>query len=513
MNADVLIIGAGAGGGALAYRLAASGKRVLLLERGGWLPREAGNWDPEALFGREQRYASREAWVDGASGDALSGSAYYHVGGNTKVYGAALLRLRPEDFEEHRTHDGMAPAWPISYADLGPYYDEAERVYHVHGLRGSDPFEPPAGGEFPHPPLAHEPRIAEVAEGLRKLDIRAFELPMGVRRNEDDDDDGPFVLRETFEAAGRETFDGYPDLTGLKADAETATVRPALRQPGVEIRTNVRVTRIETSASGREVVAVVAEVDGVEERFTAGVYVLAAGAINSAALLLRSGSDHHPRGLANGSGAVGRHFMRHVSSKFYSIAPGVPNESYFQKTLAINDFYFSGPEEDYPLGHIHLMGKHYGPMIARDLAITAEEAAPLATNSVDWWVQSEDLPLYENRVELDASGRIVLHYSDSNTVPHERLMDVMQARLGEIGFKTFFRVPMPLYVVNHQCGTLRMGTDPATSVLDPLCRAHDLANLYAVDASVFPSSGASNPTLTIVANAFRVADHLMDEVL
>ena len=513
MHADVLIVGAGAGGGALAYSLAASGKRVLLLERGGWLPREPGNWDPDALFGPEQRYSSREPWINGASGDTLSGSAYYHVGGNTKVYGAALLRLRPEDFEEHRTYDGMAPAWPISYEDLAPHYDRAEQVYHVHGRRGADPFEPPAGSDFPHPPLAHEPRIQEIADALSAGGTRAFELPMGLRLNADDDDSGPFTLRETFAAAGQETFDGYPDLTGLKADAEAATVRPALAHPNVQLRTNARVTKIETDASGREVTAVVADVDGVETRFTAEVFVLSAGAINSAALLLQSRSERHPRGLANSSGAVGRHFMRHVSSKFYSISPGTPNESYFQKTLAINDFYFSGPEFDFPLGHIHLMGKHYGPMIARDLAISADEAAPLARDSVDWWVQTEDLPLFDNRVAIDDADRVVLHYRDTNHLPHMRLMDVMEERLRPLGFSSFYRVAMPLYVVNHQCGTLRMGTDPSSSVLDPFCRAHDLQNLYVVDASFFPSSGASNPTLTIVANAFRVGEHLLADIL
>lgn len=519
MHYDLCIIGAGVGGGALALSLAPTGKRILLLNRLGSLPRESENWDPHLLFA-QNRYRADERWVDAASGDDLQPGMYYWLGGNTKVYGSALLRLHPLDFGELATLDGVSPAWPITYDDLAPYYDRAEAVYHVHGRRGADPFEPPASGDFPHPPIAHDPRIAEVAEGLRAQGVRAFELPMGVKFSEEDPGGGPFLLRETFAAMGRAAFDGYPDLLHLKADAEVATILPASTYDNVDLVTDALVTRIVTNDAGTDVTHIEAVVDGEPTTFSADVFALCAGAINSAALLLRSATDRHPGGLANASGRVGRHLMRHVTSKFYTVASGTPNPTRFQKTLAINDFYFGipgDPEWDgIPLGHVHLMGKHAGWQILDDLppgTLSPDEADEIAAHSVDWWVQSEDLPLYENRVDLAPDGRIRIAYTETNRTAQERLMDVLEARLRGMGFDRFLRVPMPLGVVNHQCGTLRMGTDPEASVVDVHGKAHDLGNLYVADASVFPASGATNPTLTIAANAFRVADHLGDEVL
>ncbi len=516
---DVCIIGAGVGGGALAQALAPTGKRVLLLNRQGPLPREAANWDPVALF-RHERYKTDERWVDAASGEDFRPNMFYWLGGNTKVYGSALLRLHPRDFGELQTLDGVSPAWPVSYADLAPHYDRAERVYHVHGERGADPTEPPASGPFPHPPVAHDPRIAALAEGLRGRGVRAFPLPMGVKYSHDDPGGGPFVLRETFAAMGRAAFDGYPDLLHLKCDAEVASVRPAAAHGNVDLVTDALVTRLVTDAAGRAVTHVEATVDGEPTTFQADVFALCAGAVNSAALLLRSAGDRHPDGLANGSGAVGRHLMRHVTSKFYTVASGEPNPTRFQKTLAINDYYFGVPGderwENVPLGHVHLMGKHAGWQILDDLpegALTPSEADALAAHSVDWWVQSEDLPLWESRVDLAPDGRVRVGYVETNRRAQERLMDVLEGHLRALGFDRFLRVPMPVSVLNHQCGTCRMGTDPAASVVDPTGKAHDVGNLYLADASVFPSSGASNPTLTIAANAFRVADHLARDVL
>ena len=510
---DFCIIGAGVGGGALAQALAPTGARILLLNRLGSLPREAENWSPQALF-TQDRYKSGETWTDAATGERFRPAMYHWLGGNTKVYGSALLRMRPQDFDELETLEGTSPAWPISYADLAPYYDRAEAVYHVHGQRGADPFEPPAG-PFPHPPLAHDARIAEVAAGLQAQGVRAFELPMGVKLSHESPGTGAFVLRETFEAMGRAAFDGFPDLLHLKCDAEVASVEPAAAYDNVTLQTGVEVTRLVTDPGGRRVTHCEAVVDGAPVTFHADTFALCAGAVHSAALLLRSASDAHPDGLANGSGVVGRHFMRHVTSKFYTVATQTPNPTRFQKTLAVNDFYFGLPGDEewerVPLGHVHLMGKHAGWQILADLGpdvMSPDEADRIAAHSVDWWVQSEDLPLDTNRVTLDADGGIVLHYRETNRAAQEKLMDVLEATLREIGFDRFLRVPMPLSVVNHQCGTCRMGTDPADSVVGVDGRAHELDNLYLADASVFPTSGATNPTLTIAANAFRVADGL-----
>ncbi|MEM1056277.1 MAG: GMC family oxidoreductase [Bacteroidota bacterium] len=519
MHYDLCIIGAGVGGGALALSLAATGKKILLLNKLGSLPREAANWDPEALF-VHGKYKADETWTNVETGETFRPGMWYWLGGNTKVYGSALLRMRPEDFGDLQTLDGLSPAWPISYDDLAPYYDRAERLYHVHGKRGADPFEPPASGEYPHGPIAHANRIAEVAAGLHAAGVQAFELPMGVKMSEDDPGSGPFVLRETFEAMGHAAFDGYPDLLHLKCDAEVATVKPAAAHDNVTLITNADVTRLVTSESGRKVTAVEATLDGETRTFTADVFALCAGAVNSAALLLRSANEHHPDGLGNSSGRVGRHFMRHVTSKLYTASSATPNPTQFQKTLAVNDFYFGVPGdpewEDVPLGHIHLMGKHRGWQILQDLepgAMTPDEAEAFAQHSVDWWVQGEDLPLDDNRITLGPNGGIRLAYTETNRAAQEKLMDVLEDALRTIGFDQSLRVPMPLGVVNHQCGTCRMGEDPATSVVDPNGKAHDLANLYLADASVFVSSAATNPTLTIAANALRVAEHLEHEVL
>ena len=517
MQYDLCIVGAGVGGGALAQALAPTGTRILLLNRLGSLPREADNWSPRALF-TQDLYKSDETWTDAASGRPFRPAMYHWLGGNTKVYGSALLRMRPQDFDELGTLDGTSPAWPISYADLAPYYDRAEAAYHVHGRRGADPFEPPAG-PFPHPPLAHDARIAEVAAGLRAHGVRAFELPMGVKMSHEDPGAGAFVLRETFEAMGRAAFDGFPDLLHLKCDAEVASVEPAVAHDNVTLVTGAEVTRLVTDATGRRVTHVEATVDGEAVAFHADAFALCAGAVHSAALLLRSASEAHPDGLANRSGAVGRHFMRHVTSKFYTVATQTPNPTRFQKTLAVNDFYFGVPGdaewERVPLGHVHLMGKHAGWQIVQDLGedeVTLADADEIAGHSVDWWVQTEDLPLAENRVTLDDRGGVVLRYRETNRRAHEKLMDVLEAALRQIGFDRFLRVPMPLAVVNHQCGTCRMGADPQTSVVGVDGRAHDLDNLWLADASVFPSSGATNPTLTIAANAFRVADGLAERL-
>ena len=161
---DVIVIGSGAGGGTLAHRLAPSGKRILLLERGDWLLREPHNWSAADVF-VDGRYNSADTWHE-ADGTPFSPQVHYYVGGATKLYGAALYRLRAEDFGELRHVDGVSPAWPIGYADLEPYYTQAEQLYEVHGARGEDPTEPPASAPYPCPPVSHEPRIQQLSDDL-----------------------------------------------------------------------------------------------------------------------------------------------------------------------------------------------------------------------------------------------------------------------------------------------------------------------------------------------------------
>jgi choline dehydrogenase-like flavoprotein len=302
-------------------------------------------------------------------------------------------------------------------------------------------------------------------------------------------------------------------------------VDPALSHANVELRTGARVLRLETSPSGREVTAVHYERDGRQEAVRGSLVVVSCGAINSAALLLRSASERHPQGLANGSGVVGRHYMGHINSVLLAIAK-CPNPTVFQKTLGLNDFYFGSPEWSFPMGHISFVGK----LDAVSLSAGAPAIAPgwtldlMAKHSLDFWLTSEDLPDPDNRVTLDRDGNIVLAYTPNNLEGHKRLIARLEALLkqqarcrihghechqGLLARPLFVGERIPLAGVAHQNGTIRFGANPRTSALDVNCRAHEVDNLYVVDGSFFPSSAAVNPALTIMANALRVGDHLL----
>ena len=511
---DVIIIGTGAGGGTLAYALASTGKSILVVERGDYVRREKANWDSRSV-NVEGKYQTKEEWRD-KNGKTLHPHTNYYVGGNTKFYGAALFRLRREDFGEIRHFGGLSPAWPITYDDLEPYYLKAERLYHVHGKRGEDPTEPPASAPFPHPPISHEPRIQQLSDDFERLGLKPFHTPLGLQIDEKNP--------HTSKCIRCDTCDGYPCLVDAKSDAQTLCVDPALRFPNVTLLTNAYVERLETSVSGREVSNVIVSRNGAKESFSASLVVVSCGAINSAALLLRSASDKHPRGLANTSDVVGRHYMGHVNSVMLALSK-CPNPTLYQKTLAVNDFYFGSKDWNYPMGHFSFVAKLDGVA----LSAGAPAIAPgwtldmMAKHSLSFWLTSEDLPDPNNRVTVDRDGRIVLQYTPNNEEPHRRLIaklkDLMkqQTKCGVHGHECheglfarslFIGDRIPLAGVAHQNGTIRFGKDPKTSALDVNCKAHDLDNLYVVDGSFFPSSAAVNPALTIMANALRVADHL-----
>lgn len=509
-NYDVIIIGTGAGGGTLAYKLAPSGKKILLLERGGYVPREKDNWDTKAVV-LEGKYHIKEPWFD-RDGTPFHAGTHYYVGGNTKFYGAALLRLRERDFGEVRHHGGVSPAWPISYRDLEPYYTQAEHLYQVHGERGVDPTEPPASAPYLYPPVSHEPRIQKLSDDLRKIGHRPFLLPVGIMLDEKQPQKSKCIRCSTC--------DGHPCTVNAKADAQVICVDPALEHPNVSLLTDAQVTRLETSPSGRAVTRVHVVRKGQSEVYSAGIVVVSCGAINSAALLLRSASELHPQGLANSSGWVGRNYMCHLNSVMLAISK-CENDTVFQKTLGLNDFYFAAPDWDYPLGHISFVGKTDG----NTLAAGAPKLVPgftlelMAKHSLDFWLTSEDLPDPGNRVTLNSSGGIQLNYTPNNLEGHLRLQSKLKGMLKHINctedllhMNAYIGKRIPLAGVAHQNGTLRFGHDPKSSVLDVNCKAHDLDNLYVVDASFFPSSGAVNPALTIMANALRVGDHLLERL-
>ncbi|HEY6315546.1 MAG TPA: GMC family oxidoreductase [Streptosporangiaceae bacterium] len=517
---DVVVVGSGPGGATTAARVAETGQRVLLLERGDFLPRERANWDSRAVFG-DLKYTAGETFYD-ARDRPFRPELHYCVGGNSKVYGAALFRLLPADFGEVRHPDGVAPAWPLSYADLGPYYVRAEDLFWVHGQHGEDPFAGPSSRDYRYPPVRHEPRIQQLSDGLRELGLHPFHLPLGVQLSQD--------ARGRATADSRcircDRVDGFPCLVGAKADAEWAVIRPALAtHPNLTLMTRTTVGRLLTDAGGRAVTGVAVTLpDGSPGTFTADVVVLSAGAILSAALLLASASDQHPRGLANSSDLVGRNYLRHNNLALIAFSRE-PNPAVFAKTLALNDFYGPSQEWPYPMGHIQMLGKSDDWQIkgAAPRGLGWAPAAPygqVARHSIDFWLSSEDLPLAGSRVTLRPDGAIRLALQPgNNTEGLTRLRTIFQAMLGKLGMAetTFVR---SLYLhkafdeaaTAHQAGTVRFGTDPAASVLDVHCRAHDLDNLYVVDGSFMPSIGAVNPTLTIIANAPRVGDHIAERL-
>lgn len=507
---DVIIIGSGAGGGTLALKLAPSGKRILLIERGGFLSREKQNWDATEVFVKN-RYVSKDTWYDNDQKPFQPGSHYF-VGGATKMYGAALFRLRRGDFEAHRTADGITPDWPIRYDELEPYYTQAEKLYNVHGQRGDDPTDPPASAPYPFPPISHEPRIQELADGLKRAGYHPSFAPTGI------------LLDEANAPGSRcircDTCDGFPCLVHAKADAEVIAVRPALQHPNVTILHNCQVQKLETSASGREISKVIAEHNGEREEFSADIVVVSCGAANTARLLLMSASERHPRGLANGSDMVGRHYMFHNAMALVALSRR-ENTTVFQKTLTVNDFYWGAPDWEFPLGNIQMLGKSKGPMFQGD----APGFAPgwtldqMARHAVDFWLTGEDLPLPQNRVTLNSRNEIQLHYEFTNLEPVNRLRKKLQSMLEHLDMhphlipnNVYLGKHIPVAGVGHQSGTCRFGRDPKSSVLDIHCRAHEVDNLYVVDTSFFPSIGAVNPSLTAIANALRVGDHLLERL-
>lgn len=514
---DVIIIGTGAGGGTLAYRLAQTGKRILILERGPFLPREKQNWDTQTVF-NSNRYHNSEVWIT-PEGKAIHPGMSYFVGGNTKVYGAALFRLREKDFEEYRHKDGISPAWPLKYRDFEPYYVRAEQLYRVHGQGGLDPTEPPRSQEYAYPPVSHEPRIQEVHDALKAQGLHPYYTPLGIHLNE--------AQRFLSECIRCNTCDGFPCLVHAKSDAEVSAILPAIQQGTVTLLTEAKVLKLHTSPSGREVTAVEVDHEGEIKTVSAHLVAIACGAINSSVLLLRSANDQHPNGLANRSDLVGRNFMKHVLGSIIGVTKK-PNPTAFQKTMSINDFYWGEEGYDYPLGQIQLLGK-----LNKDMIAGAEEVyKPLdleyvATHSVDWWLTTEDLPDPKNRVQVKGD-QILLDYTENNSEPFDRLMERWKGILQQIdcgehilphcsyfvkgGEANYFTGKLPLDGVGHQVGTCRFGEDPQTSVLDLNCRTHDVDNLYVVDGSFFLSSGAVNPTLTIIANALRVGDHMAERL-
>ncbi len=511
---DLIVIGTGPGGATLAHRLASMGKNILILERGDYLPRSRANWDAKTVF-VDGAYQTKEVWYD-KNGKPFHPGLHYFVGGNSKMYGAALFRLRERDFEAVEHSGGTSPAWPLKYETFEPYYAQAEQLFHVHGQRGEDPTEPFAREPYPYPAVTHEPRIQNLHESFQRAGLHPFHMPLGVLLDEKNGVSTPTSIWFRNDA-----FDGFPCPLNGKADAEVMCIDPMLAaHPTVTLLTNAFAARLDTDAAGQSVSSVEVVREGRQEHYSADIVVVACGALSSALLLLRSANAKHPNGLANSSDQLGRNYLRHNQSVLMALARE-PNDTVFQKTLALSDYYFSADDWEYPLGLIQMMGKSHGEQIRAEALPDWLSWFPempfevMARHSLDFWLMSEDLPRPENRIRLDHDGRVILELTENNMEAHHRLRKKLEQLMNHAGAHTHL-LERKLYLgkdilvggTAHQAGTARFGTDPATSVLDLDCKAHELDNLYLVDASFFPSIGAVNPTLTIIANALRVADKI-----
>ena len=490
MSPDIIIIGSGMGGATMAQALAASGARIVILDKGHQLPDRPENRDARAIFQRGV-FRPKESWYT-PTGEAFNPGNYYNHGGNSKFYGAVLLRYRREDFDGIAHADGDAPAWPFRYDELEPWYGAAERLFNARGQIGEDPTEPMHSTPYPYAPVPEEPAIARVRERLKRIGLHPFSLPLGVDI-------------DRWLSNGRTGWDAYPDARTGKMDAETCALIPALQHPNVSIESGAEVRRLIASGDGRRIEAVEYEIGGEIRQLSARVIVLAAGAVRSAAILLASGE----RGLANGSDAVGRYFMNHNSSAVLAIDPRFTNDSVYQKTFGINDFYLSDGAGGPPLGNIQLLGRVTGAILKANVRSVPEWVLNhVSRHAVDFYAMSEDLPRAESRVSV-RDGRIVLDWQRSNMTAQHGLVKVLKARLRDAGFPVVLSRLFDMRTPSHQCGTIRLGTDPATSPLDPYGRSFDHANLFVADASVLVTSAAVNPSLTVAALALRTADHIV----
>ncbi len=491
---DIVIVGSGIGGATLLNRLADSGARILVIERGRQLTECSSARDSKAIF-VDEIFRPKEQWSDG-NGELFNPGNYYYVGGNSKFYGAVMLRYREQDFAELAFDDGISPAWPFAYQELAPYYQQAETLYQVRGQTGQDSCEPKGAKGYVAGAVPDEVSIKAVRGRLLKAGVSPFSLPLALDI-------------DSWMARAKTPWDAFPDTGTGKMDAESAALKPVLDRANVTLMTDARVKRLHTGTDGKCIESVEVERAGQVLKIRGALFVLSAGAVNSAAILLRSHSATYPDGLANSSDQVGRNFMNHNCTALLAVNPFIRNDAVYQKTLGINDFYLSDGNGGGPLGNIQLLGKLDGAMLKANLKAAPQFAVNwLARHSVDWYVMSEDLPTPESRVKLDSEDRIVLDWRRSNMTAHRKLLKKAKSVMRAAGYPILMSKPFDRRTPSHQCGTVRMGKDPQTAPLDPYCRSYDHHNLFVVDASFLPTSAAVNPALTIAAQALRVAEHI-----
>ena len=492
MNPDIVIIGSGIGGGTIASGLAGSGARIVILERGEHLPATAHSRDTRAIF-RDGHYRPKEMWRE-AGGQPFNPGNYYYVGGNSKFYGAVLIRYRKEDFAAMEHFGGVSPAWPFAYEELEPWYSKAEQLFRVRGALGEDPTEPFHSAPYPFAPVPDEKPIARARAELKGLGLHPASLPLGVDI-------------EAWLKDGATPWDAFPNTGSGKTDAETGPLAAALADGNIRLETGAHVEHLETSADGTSIAAIHYRQNGEAKKLSPKLVVLSAGAVNSAAILLRSPSPAG-KGLANASDQVGRNFMNHNSSAMLAIDPRRRNDSVYQKTLMLNDYYLSDGKGGKPLGNVQLLGKIDGNILSANVKYVPRFALDfMAGHAVDWYLMCEDLPDPESRIMVDGTD-IVMQWRRSNMQSLDGLTKVMRENFRACGYPIVLSRPFDKRTPSHQCGTVRMGDDPATAPLDIWCRSFDHRNLFVVDGGFLPTSAAVNPALTIAAQALRVAEHI-----
>lgn len=490
---DIVIIGSGIGGSTVAAGLAATGADILILEAGNHIEDRPENRDQRAIFQRGH-FRPKEFWYE-ADGTAFNPGNYYNVGGNSKFYGAVLVRYRKEDFEEMAHLEGVSPAWPFPYEELEPWYSQAEQMYQVRGALGEDPTEPAHSLPYAFPPVPEEPAIAKVRARLKANGIHPYSLPLGVDI-------------DRWLSKAKTPWDAHPNSADGKMDAETTALALALQHPNVRLQTGSRVTRLVTAADGGAIETIEYEKAGERHKISPKLVILSAGAVQSSVLLQRSANDKHPTGLANASDQVGRNFMNHNSSAVIALSPFYKNDSVYQKTFGFNDFYLSDGEGGPPLGNVQLLGKVSGKILKANMPAIPEWLLDrVASHAIDFYAMSEDIPHPESRIMVDGD-RIVLKWHRTNWQAHLDLVSKLKGVLRAAGFPIVLSRAFDKRTPSHQCGTVVIGTDPAQAPLDVYCRAFQHQNLFVVDASFLPTSAAVNPALTVAAQALRVADHI-----
>lgn len=495
---DIVIIGSGIGGATIAAGLAPSMANITILEAGGFLVDRPENRDPRAIF-QKGFFRPDELWYTRSTKGTLQAfnpGNYYYVGGNSKFYGAVLTRYRNEDFEEIVHFDGVSPAWPYSYDELEPWYCKAEQLFQVRGSLNEDPTEPYHSHGYAFPPVPDEACIADIRAKLKDHGLHPYSLPLGV--------DYQKWLKKA-----KTPWDAYPNCDDGKMDAQTASLKAALCFENVKLITNAPVFKLETDDSGKNIIAAYYRHQGEAKVIKSKIFILAAGAVRSAALLLASKDDKNPDGLANKSDQVGRNFMNHNASAVIGIRPFWKNTAVYQKTFGINDFYVSGGDNNMPLGNIQLLGRVDSAVLKGSFAKIPQSLLRLITDhAIDFYAMSEDLPSPDSRVTVDGD-RIFLNWVRSNWTGHQMLVQKLKHILKEIGFPIVLSKPFDRRTPSHQCGTIRIGNDAKSAPLNIWGQAFDHPNLYVSDASILPTSAAVNPALTIAAHALRTANHII----